>query len=221
MLGDSITASTCYPQLLLKQLKDGGIKNFTFVGGVTNNKGSSECGTTVETMKTEGHGGYFVTYLNPANTRACTKAAPGCGTPSELATWIAGSSPDIVLFHMGTNDVWEGIATSTILTAYQYVMGQFRAKNPNIVFFVSRIIKLNPSGCTGCTTNVTSLATALTNAWATTNTTANSPVYIVDHYASTFTPTTAYTSDGVHPNAAGAQIMANVTYDALVASSYF
>jgi lysophospholipase L1-like esterase len=64
------------------------------------------------------------------------------------------------------------------------------------------------------------LAAALTPAWASTNSTASSPVYIIDHYDCGFDPATD-SADGVHPNLTGATKMATTSYTALVASGYF
>ncbi len=218
-LGDSITEDTCYTQLTYAQLMAGNHKNFQFVGTETTNQ---SCGSGApSSVKDEGHGGYGVTYLPQNSTRGtCTKSG-GCGSYAELQTWAA-EKPDIVLMHFGTNDVWDGVSTSTIMSAYVAVIAEFRRQNPNVIFFVSKIIKLDPSGCGNCLTNVAALAAAVTPSWASTNSTATSPIYIVDHYDSTFDPTsTADTSDGVHPTPAGAAIMATVTYDAVTASGYF
>jgi lysophospholipase L1-like esterase len=219
MLGDSVTESTCYPQLTYGQLMAGGHSNFQFVGMETTNQ---SCGSGAPaSVKDEGHAGYGVTYLPQNSTRGpCTKSS-GCGSYAELQSWAA-EKPDIVLMHFGTNDVWDGVATSTILSAYLAVIAEFRKQNPKVIFFVSKIIKLDPAGCSNCLTNVGALAAALTPAWAVANTTATSPITLVDHYDSAFDPTkTADTADGVHPTPAGAAIMATVTYNAIVASGYF
>jgi len=219
MLGDSVTESTCYPQLTYEQLMAGNHSNFQFVGMETSNQ---SCGSGAPgSVKDEGHAGYGVTYLPQNSTRgACTKSS-GCGSYAELQSWAA-EKPDIVLMHFGTNDVWDGVATSTILSAYVAVIAEFRKQNPKVIFFVSKIIKLDPAGCGSCLTNVGALAAALTPAWATANATAMSPITIIDHYDSAFDPTkTADSADGVHPTPAGAAIMATVTYDAIVASGYF
>ena len=219
MLGDSVTESTCYPQLTYAQLMAGNHTNFQFVGMETTNQ---SCGSGAPgSVKDEGHAGYGVTYLPQNSTRGtCTKSS-GCGSYAELQSWAA-EKPDIVLMHFGTNDVWDGVATSTILSAYVAVIAEFRKQNPKVIFFVSKIIKLDPSGCSSCLANVGALAAALTPAWAAANATATSPITIVDHYDSAFDPTkTADTADGVHPTPAGAAIMATVTYDAVVASGYF
>jgi lysophospholipase L1-like esterase len=218
-LGDSVTESTCYPQITYETLMAGNHTNFQFVGSETSNQ---SCGSGAPaSVKDEGHAGYGVTYLVQNNTRAACTKSTGCGSYAELQTWAA-EKPDIVLMHFGTNDVWDGIATSQILAAYLAVIAEFRKQNPNVIFFVSKIIKLDPSGCTACLTNVAALAAALTPAWATSNATTTSPIYLIDHYDSSFDPTNAAdTSDGVHPTPAGATIMATVTYNAIVASGYF
>jgi lysophospholipase L1-like esterase len=219
MLGDSVTESTCYPQITYQQLMAGNHTNFQFVGMETTNQ---SCGSGAPaSVKDEGHAGYGVTYLPQNSTRgACTKDS-GCGSYAELQTWAA-EKPDIVLMHFGTNDVWDGIATSQILAAYVAVIAEFRKQNPNVIFFVSKIIKLDPSGCTNCLMNVAALAAALTPAWVSANATASSPIYVIDHYGSSFDPTnTADSSDGVHPTPAGAAIMAPVTVSAIAASGYF
>jgi lysophospholipase L1-like esterase len=218
-LGDSVTESTCYPQLTYETLMAGNHTNFEFVGSEMSDQA---CGSGAPaSVKDEGHAGYGVTYLVQNNSRAACTKSTGCGSYAELQSWAA-EKPDIVLMHFGTNDVWDGIATSQILAAYLAVIAEFRKQNPNVIFFVSKIIKLDPSGCTACLTNVAALAAALTPAWASSNATATSPLYLIDHYDSSFDPTNAAdTSDGVHPTPAGATIMANVTYNAIVASGYF
>jgi len=214
MLGDSITASTCYPQLVYKGLTSKGHTNFEFVGTQTN---TQSCGAMQ--VKEEGHGGYGVTYLPQGNSRpACTKSS-GCGSYSELQTWAA-EKPEIVLMHYGTNDVWDGVATNTILSAYLSVIAEFRKQNPNVIFMVSKIIKLNPSGCSACSSNVKALADALTDSWAATNSTGSSPISIIDDYNSGFDPATD-ASDGVHPSASGAQKPADATVAAVIAKNYF
>jgi hypothetical protein len=219
MLGNSITG-TCYPQILSAQLIAGKHTNFQFVGTQQANNGN--CGANTPSVKTEGHGGYGVTYLPSTSTRGkCSKQPQGCGSYAELQTWAA-EAPEIVLMHFATNDVWDGRDTSEILSSFLAVITEFRKNNPDVIFFVSKIIKLSPSGCGSCLANVAALAAALTPAWASTNSTMSSPVYIIDHYGCGFDPTNkADTADGVHPTPAGATKMATTAFDAIVASGYF
>jgi lysophospholipase L1-like esterase len=207
--GDSITGTTCYPQLLSQKLRSNGHTNFQFVGTNTNNQACNGAPTVL----TEGHGGYLVTYL-----LTDSPPASGKGTLTELHTWAA-EKPDIVLMHYGTNDVWNNIAPASILSAYEFVIGQFRAQNPNVIFVVSKLIPMSPSGCSACPTRIVNLDALITDAWATTNATAASPIYIVDQW--TGFDSTTDTGDGVHPNLTGAQKMADQAYAAVVARGWF
>ena len=207
--GDSVTGSTCYPQVLSKVLIAGGHTNFQFIGTVTNN-----CGNGTPSVKTEGHGGYGATYLPMDSKRPkCTKQAQGCGSYAELQTWAA-EKPDMVLMHYATNDCWDGEPTALILSAWQAILAEFRKQNPNVIFFISKIIPLAPAP-----QNAVALNAMVTPAWAAANATPTSPVYIIDHWTG-FDDATD-TVDGVHPNASGAMKMATASYNALVAAGYF
>ena len=209
-LGDSITGF-CYPQLLSKELIDKGHTSFAFVGTVTNNQ---SCGTGAPNVQTEGHGGYLVTYLTTDSP-----AQSGKGTLTELKTWAA-EKPDVVLMEIGTNDVWSSIATATITIAFSFVIDQFRAQNPSVIFFVAQITPLNPSGCSGCESRVEALNAAIP-AWASGKSTSDSPVYVVDVWSAldpaTYLPNSTWTKDGCHPELPASQLMADKWYAGLVA----
>ena len=212
-LGDSITGSTCYPQLLSKELISKGHTNFNFIGLNLNNQ---SCGSGAPSLMTEGHGGYDVTYLvtnNPPQS--------GHGTLAELQRWAA-EKPDVVLMQYATNDVWGGVSQSSILSAYSFVVDQFRSQNPSVIFFVAQITPMHPSGCSACESNVEALNSMIPS-WAAGKTSTASPIYVVNVWAAlpqaSYLPNSQYTSDGVHPNAAGAQLMADVWYAALVAKN--
>jgi hypothetical protein len=218
-LGDSITGY-CYPQDLSLELTTNGHTNFTFIGTQTNNHGDCTKGAPA-TLKTEGHGGYGVTYLPQNSARKpfpCTKQSQGCGSYAELLTWAA-EKPDIVLMHYGTNDVWDGQKASDITSAYTAVLVEFRKQNPNVIFFVAQIIPMNPSSSC-CETGVESLNAAIP-AWATSENTAASPIYVVNVWSAinptTYLPNSTFTADGVHPNPTPSQAMADKWYAALIA----
>ncbi len=82
LLGDSITQSTCYPQLLSKTLIEQGRDGFDFIGGTTTNQG---CGTGAPAVSTEGHGGYLVTDLVSSGSHE-----------GELEAWLAALLPEPV-----------------------------------------------------------------------------------------------------------------------------
>jgi len=180
-LGDSITGSPgCWRALLWNKLQAGGYTNIDFVGSLP----PQGCGVAYD-GDNEGHGGILAT--NMANQ-------------SQLPAWLSATLPDIVLMHLGTNDVWSNIAPAAILAAFTTLVGQMRASNPNMKVLVAQIIPMNPSSCTECAARVVAFNAAIP-AWAAGITTAASPVKVVDQWTG-FDDATD-TGDGVHPNDAG------------------
>ncbi len=194
-LGDSITGSPgCWRALLWNNLQNTGYTNIHFVG----TQPPQGCGIPYD-GDNEGHGGALATNIVSLN---------------ELPGWLSATNPDIVLMHLGTNDVWSNIATSTILAAYSTLVDQMRANNPNMKILVAQIIPMNPSGCSYCAQGVINLNAAIP-AWARSKSTAQSPIVVVDQWTG-FNDSTD-TVDGVHPNDAGNQKMASKWYPPLTA----
>lgn len=211
-LGDSITETTCYPHLLWKKLRDTGHTNFDFVGTKINNQA---CGVSGVDQNCEGHGGYKVTDLMPNGPHA-----------AELTQWCSADNAEIVLMHFGTNDAWSNIEPNKIVDAYSSVLTELRAVNPKVIVFVAQIIGLipiNTSSCTNCACATCDARIQALNAlipnWASSKSTADSPIYVVDLYTG-FIPASD-TPDGVHPNLTGAQKMADGWYQAIVAHNLF
>ncbi|GIE32477.1 hypothetical protein Ait01nite_055220 [Actinoplanes italicus] len=177
-LGDSITGSPgCWRALLWQQLPAAEVD---FVGTLP----GDGCGFPYD-GEHDGHGGYLVTNVAGQNM---------------LPAWLNVADPDVVLMHFGTNDAWSNIPATTILNAYTTLIGQMRAKNPQVKVIVAQIIPLNPSTCTDCGQRVVTLNAAIP-AWAASLSTAASPVTVVDQWTGFNTTTDTY--DGVHPNDAG------------------
>jgi lysophospholipase L1-like esterase len=196
-LGDSITAGPgCWRAPLWNHLQTTGFTNIDFVGSV------ADGGCPVSYAydgDNEGHGGI---------------AATGMADQNQLPPWLDAAKPDIVLMHLGTNDMWGGtIATSTVLTAYTKLVGQMRTSNPNMKIIVAQIIPMNPSGCTTCAASVVALDNAIPG-WAAGLTTAQSPIVVVDQWTG-FDTVADTNGDGVHPNDSGFQKMANRWYPPL------
>jgi len=116
-LGDSITAGPgCWRAFLWHRLQTSGYTNIDFVGGVSDGGGCNP-GYAYD-FDHEGHGGY---------------AATGIADNNQLPPWLAAARPDIVLMHLGTNDMWGGfIPTDTKLAAFTKLVGQMRAQNSNM-----------------------------------------------------------------------------------------
>ncbi|HEX6521183.1 MAG TPA: hypothetical protein VF070_14430, partial [Streptosporangiaceae bacterium] len=88
-LGDSITAAPgCWRAILWHDLQTAGYTNINFVGSVPD--GGCNYGYTYD-GDNEGHSGMSATGLVSQNL---------------LPGWLAAASPDIVLMHLGTNDMW-------------------------------------------------------------------------------------------------------------------
>lgn len=192
-LGDSITGSPgCWRALLWKDLVDAG-HDVDFVGTLP----GDGCGFAYD-GEHEGHGGYLVTDV----------AARGL-----LTGWLARSDPDTVLMHFGTNDVWNGIPASDILAAYDTLLAQMRAHDPRMRVMVAQIIPMDSGrSCATCGQGVRDLNAAIP-AWAAANTTAESPVTVVDQWTGFDTDEDTY--DGVHPSASGDRKIADRWFAAL------
>jgi lysophospholipase L1-like esterase len=194
-LGDSITGSPgCWRALLWNNLQNNGYTNIDFVGTLP----IQGCGITYD-GDNEGHGGYLATNIANQNL---------------LPGWLSATTPDIVLMHLGTNDVWSNIAPSTILAAFSTLVDQMRASNSHMKILVAQIIPMNPSSCTECAQRVINFNAAIPG-WASSKTTAQSPIVVVDQWTG-FNDSTD-TDDGVHPNDAGNQKMASKWYPPLTA----
>jgi mannan endo-1,4-beta-mannosidase len=196
-LGDSITGSPgCWRALLWRHLRDTGHTNVDFVGTLP----APGCGFAYD-GENEGHGGYLATNIARDN---------------QLPGWLNATRPNVVMMHLGTNDVWNNIPAQTILNAYTKLLGQMRASNPAMKLVVAKIIPMNPSGCSACGQRVIALNNAIPG-WVRANSTAASPITVVDQWSGFNTATD--TTDGVHPNStSGIQKMESRWYPAVVSA---
>jgi lysophospholipase L1-like esterase len=196
-LGDSITAGPgCWRALLWNHLQTTGFTNIDFVGSVPD--GGCNFGFSYD-GDNEGHGGF---------------AATGIADQNQLPPWLDAAKPDIVLMHLGTNDMWGGfIPTASVLAAYTKLVGQMRTSNPNMKIIVAQLIPMNPSGCPTCAASVVGLNGAIPG-WAAGLTTAQSPIVVVDQWTG-FDTVADTNGDGVHPNDSGFRKMADRWYPPL------
>jgi Cellulose binding domain/GDSL-like Lipase/Acylhydrolase family len=192
-LGDSITAGPgCWRAYLWDRLQKTGYTDIDFVG----TQPGGGCSVPFDGDH-EGHGGY---------------AATGIADQNQLPPWLAAARPDIVLMHLGTNDMWGNFRPiDSVIAAYSKLVDQMRANNPDMKILVAKII---PMACPECT-HVVALNNAIP-AWAAAKTTSRSPITVVDQW--TGFDTTTDTGDGVHPNDAGFRKMADRWYPAVTAA---
>jgi lysophospholipase L1-like esterase len=169
----------------------------------------------------EGHSSCLITEII---NNVDASASRGCNTRiSALMPALTADRADIVLMHFGTNDVWNGISSTNILSAYSTMVDDLRAVNPNVIILVAQIIPMNVtattcSGCScpNCPANINTLNTAIVQ-WAQNKSAGGPPIIVVDQH--TGFDATADTVDGVHPNASGSTKMATKWAAAL--ASYF
>ncbi|KAL2192614.1 SGNH hydrolase-type esterase domain-containing protein [Corynascus similis CBS 632.67] len=193
-LGDSITGSPgCWRALLWRKLQEAGVTNTKFVGSLP----GQGCGFDYDGAN-EGHGGILAT---------------GIVARRELPGWLASASPDVVMMHLGTNDVWSNLSPTEILAAYSTMVDWMRESKATIKILVAQIIPMRPSNCPQCYDRVVALNQAIPD-WAASKSTAESPIVVVDCWTG-FDPSSD-TGDGVHPNNSGNEKLANAWFEPLV-----
>jgi lysophospholipase L1-like esterase len=190
-LGDSITAAPgCWRAYLWNRLQNAGHTNIDFVGS-TSDGGSCNPGFPYD-FDHEGHSGFSIT---------------GIADQNQLPPWLTAARPDVIVMHLGTNDMWGGhIPLQNKITALTKLVGQMRTNNPSMKIVVARIIPMSPSGCPTCAPDVVAFNNALP-AWAAGLTTAQSPIVLADVW--TGFDLAVDTFDGVHPVTSGFVKMAN------------
>ena len=213
-LGDSTTGSVCWRALLWQTLNQNGDQGkFQFVGSRTSDAG---CTPANYDKTNEGHPGVLVTnFIKDAD-----ELTPGVQT---LQSVLGPHPADVVLLHFATNDVWNGIDDTTILSAYTTVVGALRAANPKVIILAAQLIPMDPvatascptCACPACGARIQALNAAIP-AWAMSTTTSASPVMVVDQWTGFDATPGVDTVDGVHPNATGGSPkIANNWYKAL------
>ena len=205
-LGNSITQSNSsyksYRYPLWQKLVNAKV-SFDFVGSMRNNSSGNPIwpdyqGQTFD-QDHEGHWGW-----------RADEILNGKSGSAKLSDWLQGYMPDIVLLHLGTNDLIQGQGVNSTLEDLRQVVGVIRAKNPKVIVLLAKLIPSN--------TNTTWKAAieafnVLVPALAVELHRIESPVLLVDQFS-------GYNSyldnhDGLHPNALGEEKMATKWFEAL------
>ena len=125
---------------------------------------------------------------------------------ANIAPLAQQEMPDIVLIHLGHNDIAQGQSHSTTIADLGLLIDNLRSVNPKVTILLSKLV-----------TSTVFLQIPSLNAQipglASSKTQPNSPVIVIDH-PSVFDPSTD-TYDGVHPNNSGEMKMAGQFYNAL------
>ncbi|CAM3216185.1 SGNH/GDSL hydrolase family protein [Stackebrandtia soli] len=198
LLGDSITGSTgCWRARLWHELQDADYTNIDFVG---KRSGPDACGDGFD----NDHAGF-------SGSRATRLAAS-----QRLPEWLDGDPADVVMMHLGSNDIRHDRDADEILAAYSVLVDQMRQHNPDIVILVAQPIPMTdtPMGkdCASCPDRLDRLVEGIPF-WAAAQNTIASPVIVVDQADGFDAEVDTY--DGLHSNEAGGAKIADHWYTAL------
>jgi lysophospholipase L1-like esterase len=80
------------------------------------------CGFTYD-GENEGHGGFLATNIARQN---------------QLPPWLSQTKPDVVMMHLGTNDVWNNRSPAEITAAFDTLLGQMRTSKSSIKVLVRK-----------------------------------------------------------------------------------
>ena len=154
-------------------------------------------------MEHEGHWGWYAEQI----LNGCV---PSCETGSgsgNLTSWLQEYTPDVVLLHIGTNDLKDPgddqVVVNQTLVEIGEIIEVLRGDNPNVVVLLAQIL---PSTRPERQHRIPILNAAIP-AWVANKTQSNSQVIVVDQNTGFSTSTDLY--DGTHPNLSGEQKMAD------------
>lgn len=192
-LGDSITASSVglpsYRYFLWHLAVNNGYR-INFVGSLRGVLFGPPANADFD-MDHEGHGGFSADQISDG-----------------IVQWATAASPDIVLLHIGTNDLHEFHGVQRTVDDIGSIIDRLRTVNPNIRILVAQLIaSSNPRH-----KDIPALNAQLPALVAAKNR-VTSPVVLVDQFTG-FDPTTM-TTDGFHPNAIGESRMADRWFEKL------
>lgn len=135
----------------------------------------------------------------------------GIGLGQEMSNAFALYRPDIVLLHIGTNDLWNTDRDPFTISEYvRTLIFKIRAGRADTDIYLAQIIPGQPFDVTEYNRQLQRIAQEMS--------TAGSPVILVD-MTSNFDPNSD-TSDGVHPNGNGGQKMALSWFNAMQANGW-
>jgi acyl-CoA thioesterase-1 len=192
-LGDSITASSVglpsYRYFLWHIAVNNGYR-INFVGSLRGVLFGPPANADFD-MDHEGHGGFLAD-----------------GILTGIDRWATAASPDIVLLHIGHNDLHEGQGVKSTVDNIGSIIDRLRAINPKIRILLAQLIaSSNPRH-----KDIPALNAQLPALVAAKNS-QTSPLVLVDQF--TGVDPTTMTTDGFHPNAIGESRMADRWHEKL------
>ncbi len=200
-LGDSITDGqppyNSYRYYLYRKLIDAGY-GVDFVGSRIQNKDGSPPDFDFD-QNHEGHSGIRADQM-------LEPISPGSPV-TRVAAWVQATNPDVVLLHLGTNDLWRGDSRASTVAEISQIIDVIRGINPSIKIVLAKLIPLaNYEGQIAEFNSELAVMAAGKGL-------PGSPLVLADMHSGF--SLSEHTYDNVHPNAAGAGIMADRWFDAV------
>ena len=128
---------------------------------------------------------------------------------AHIQVWATAASPDIVLLHIGHNDLCRGQSVASTVADIAGIVDVLRTVNPHVRILLAQVI----ASASSCHVSIPALNARLSSLVADKDL-AQSSVTLVDQYSG-FDPSTM-THDGTHPNAVGDLRMADKWFEKLV-----
>jgi lysophospholipase L1-like esterase len=219
-LGNSITQGTTgqdrapYRRYLWLKLQQNNFNNVDFIGSLNNVQNSAGPGFFNDYNRNhEGHWGWRASEILNGYQRDDQPNNTGSG---KLSVWLQSHVPDLVMLHLGTNEMiqynvevdgsLEAFYANTIQTIRE-IITELRNTNPDVFIFLAQLI---PAKRSDVNTRITTFNTHLFNLAKE----LDQPyprVILVDQNNGFIAATDLY--DNWHPNAVGAQKMADRWYE--------
>jgi len=192
-LGNSITQSdsnhNSYRRNLWKKLQAGGY-NVDFVGSKTKHNLWSTPPDPDFDLNHEGHWGWRADQIL-----------------KKIDTWAHRYQPDIVLLHLGHNDIFQANSLQSTINEMEHIIDILRRHKPSVTVLLAQLIPTHPQS-----TSIQKLNSKIPELAKSKNS-ATSPVIVVNQWEGF--DASADTYDGVHPNESGEEKMATRWYMAL------
>ena len=125
----------------------------------------------------------------------------------QIKSWTSANQPDVILLHIGTNDLRNGESNDSTETEIRSIIQRAREAQPTVTFLLAQLIPSQgfESQTAALNQRIAAVASSMTR--------STSPVVLVDQY--TGIDTTTDLQDGLHPNQSGDAKMAGRWYSAL------
>ena len=125
---------------------------------------------------------------------------------AQINGWATAEDPDIVMIHLGTNDLWQGQTKESTRDEIGLIIDELRDVKPRIIILLCQIIPMTPTNVAPFNALLPDLVAAKAS--------EVSPIVLVNQWNDF--DVVADTWDGVHPDESGEMKIADNYYDALV-----